>query len=64
MAGDAAHAKEIAATLLDKLGFDTLDAGPLAEAWRFEPGQPAFEASLDIAGLREALAQAETVSTV
>ncbi|MCA1217881.1 NADPH-dependent F420 reductase [Streptomyces sp. 8L] len=37
IAGDAPEAKAEAAALIDRLGFDTVDAGPLAESWRFEP---------------------------
>jgi predicted dinucleotide-binding enzyme len=37
LAGDDGAAKITAATLLDRLGFDTVDAGPLAESWRLEP---------------------------
>lgn len=37
LAGNDDAAKTAAATLLDQLGFDTVDAGPLAESWRFEP---------------------------
>ena len=28
--------------LLDQIGFDALDAGPLAESWRCQPGTPAY----------------------
>ena len=27
---------------LDAIGYDTVDAGPLAEGWRFQPGTPAY----------------------
>ena len=37
IAGDDARAKAGAAELISRLGFDTVDAGPLAESWRFEP---------------------------
>ncbi|MCD0480851.1 NADPH-dependent F420 reductase [Streptacidiphilus sp. ASG 303] len=42
IAGDDADARKRVADLLDVLGFDTVDAGPLAEGWRFEPGTPAY----------------------
>ena len=44
IAGDDAGAKARATELLDALGFDALDAGPLAEGWRYEPGTPAYGA--------------------
>ncbi|MET7355800.1 hypothetical protein [Streptomyces mirabilis] len=37
IAGDDAQAKASAADLIGRLGFDTVDAGSLAEGWRFEP---------------------------
>jgi 8-hydroxy-5-deazaflavin:NADPH oxidoreductase len=42
LAGDDADARKTVAGLYDKIGFDTVDAGPLAESWRFGRGQPAF----------------------
>jgi predicted dinucleotide-binding enzyme len=37
IAGDDPQAKTAAAELISRLGFDTVDAGPLTESWRFEP---------------------------
>lgn len=42
IAGDNRVAKVRATALLDALGFDAVDAGPLAEGWRFQPGTPAY----------------------
>ena len=42
MAGDDEQAKSAAAAVIDQLGFDPYDAGPLAESWRFEPDTPAY----------------------
>jgi predicted dinucleotide-binding enzyme len=42
IAGDDADAKRWATELLDTLGYDVLDAGPLAEGWRFQPDTPAY----------------------
>jgi 8-hydroxy-5-deazaflavin:NADPH oxidoreductase len=42
LAGDDADARKTVAGLYDKIGFDAVDAGPLAESWRFGRGQPAF----------------------
>ncbi|MER8157707.1 NADPH-dependent F420 reductase [Streptomyces sp. NPDC094472] len=44
IAGDDPEAKASAAALIDQLGFDTVDAGPLAESWRFEPETTAYVA--------------------
>ena len=37
IAGNDSQAKAGAAELTSRLGFDPVDAGPLAESWRFEP---------------------------
>jgi predicted dinucleotide-binding enzyme len=41
-AGDDDAAKQQVAALIEDLGFDPVDAGPLSESWRFEPGRPAY----------------------
>jgi 8-hydroxy-5-deazaflavin:NADPH oxidoreductase len=46
IAGDEATAKETVAALIDELGFDTYDVGPLAEGRRFDPGTPLFNVAL------------------
>jgi predicted dinucleotide-binding enzyme len=42
IAGDDSGAKARAAELIERLGFDTVDAGALAESWRFEPESGAY----------------------
>jgi hypothetical protein len=42
IAGDSAEAKATATRLLDRLGYDVLDAGPLAEGRRYQPDTPAY----------------------
>ncbi len=58
IAGDDSDAKQKVAALIDQFGFDAVDAGPLAEGWRFQPGTPAYGARLDADQLRVALAEA------
>jgi len=58
VAGDDADAKATVSDLLDTFGFDVVDAGPLADSWRIEPGTPGYGPRLDADGLREALAAA------
>ena len=57
IAGDDDDAKRVVADLLDELGFDAVDAGPLAEGRRFDRDQPAYGAELDADALREVVAQ-------
>lgn len=40
--GDDAAAKTQVTALIDRLGFDTVDAGTLTESWRFEPEAAAY----------------------
>ena len=42
VSGDDTKAKRFVIALLDSMGFDGLDAGPLSESWRHEPGTPAY----------------------
>ncbi|MEV0039558.1 NAD(P)-binding domain-containing protein [Streptomyces sp. NPDC050804] len=74
IAGDDPEAKASATRLLDLLGYDVVDVGPLAESWRFEPGTPVYgkpytqghgdvldvpAVSADVETVRTALAAAE-----
>jgi predicted dinucleotide-binding enzyme len=42
VSGDDAKSKRLVIALLDKMGFDAIDAGPLSESWRYQPGTPAY----------------------
>jgi predicted dinucleotide-binding enzyme len=42
IAGDDEAAKAEATALLDRLGYDTVDAGTLADSWRMQPGTPVY----------------------
>jgi 8-hydroxy-5-deazaflavin:NADPH oxidoreductase len=58
VAGDDAKAKAIVIRLLDELGFDGVDAGPLDESWRQQPGTPVYGTDHDAKGVRDDLAKA------
>lgn len=53
IAGDESDAKARVAALVNDLGFDTVDAGSLAESWRFEPESGAYTAiyAADLEGM-------------
>jgi predicted dinucleotide-binding enzyme len=55
IAGDDAQAKKVVAELLDSFGYDVVEAGPLAEGRRFEPGTAPYGPRLTVAELRDAL---------
>jgi predicted dinucleotide-binding enzyme len=42
IAGDDPEAKRLVAGLLDEIGYDAVDLGPLAEGWRVQPGTVAY----------------------
>lgn len=58
VAGDDADAKAVVADLVDRFGFDVVDAGPLSEGWRYQRDTAAYVVWLDAAGLRDALGRA------
>lgn len=42
VSGDDIGAKQRVLALIDQMGFDALDGGPLSESWRYQPGTPAY----------------------
>jgi predicted dinucleotide-binding enzyme len=56
VAGDDASAVAEVAQLVDALGFDPVEAGPLAAGIAFQAGTPAFGVPMSAAELRQALA--------
>lgn len=42
VASDDDHAKAVAVELIERLGFDAVDAGSLSESWQFEPEAKAY----------------------
>ncbi len=59
MSGDDAATKAKVAALVDALGFEPVDVGPLSESWRQQPGTPVYGADFDADGVRKALAEAK-----
>jgi 8-hydroxy-5-deazaflavin:NADPH oxidoreductase len=59
VAGDDPSAKTTVSHLLDEFGFDTVDAGPLKEGWRIQPGTPGSGPRRTAEELREDLAKAK-----
>src|SRR5207248_3102757 len=40
--GDGTEAKAAVTAFLDSIGYGAVDAGPLAESWRQQPGAPVY----------------------
>jgi predicted dinucleotide-binding enzyme len=58
VSGDDTEDKETVMKLIDEIGFDTVDVGPIDESWRQQPGSPVYTKDYDAAALRYHLAQA------
>ena len=58
VSGDDIRGKEVVLQLMNELGFDGVDTGPLTESWRQQPGTPVYATDLDADGVRRALDQA------
>jgi predicted dinucleotide-binding enzyme len=58
IAGDDQAAKAAVTRLLDEFGFDTVDAGPLKEGWRFQRDTPGYGPRRTAGELRRDLAAA------
>jgi predicted dinucleotide-binding enzyme len=59
IAGDDTAAKATVTELLDQFGFDTVDAGPLAEGWRIQRDTPGYGPRRTAEELRRDLAAAK-----
>ncbi|HTU84033.1 MAG TPA: NAD(P)-binding domain-containing protein [Solirubrobacteraceae bacterium] len=57
-AGDDPEAKALVTNLYNEFGFDTVDAGGLADAWRLDVDQPTFVVRMNADELRANLARA------
>ncbi|MEU3985052.1 NAD(P)-binding domain-containing protein [Streptomyces sp. NPDC026672] len=58
VAGDDAAAKATVRALIDELGFDTVDAGTVADSWRQQPGTPVYGLREGTAAVTKALSEA------
>lgn len=59
VAGDDPKAKAVVMQLVDEIGFDPVDAGPLSKSWRQQPGTPVYASDFDVEGVRRGLADAK-----
>jgi predicted dinucleotide-binding enzyme len=63
VAGDDPAAKSVVLDLANQLGFDGLDAGPLAGSWRQQPGTHIYTTDLPLDAARQALTDAAPEQT-
>lgn len=58
IAGADGPGQKVVFELIEQLGFDAVDAGPLAESWRQQPGQPVYGKDFGVELTVKALADA------
>lgn len=58
ISGDNENEKKTISELINDIGFDVVDAGSLDQSWRHQPGTPAYCTELNVADLKQALADA------
>jgi predicted dinucleotide-binding enzyme len=63
VAGDNGPGRQLVHDIVDQLGFDPVDAGPISESWRQQPGTPVYAKDFDAATTRQALAEASRERT-
>ncbi|OCP36160.1 NADPH-dependent F420 reductase [Ensifer sp. LC163] len=55
VAGDDTDAKQLVMGIVDDVGFDPVDGGPLEESWRQQPSTPGYCCDYDAVTMRKAL---------
>jgi predicted dinucleotide-binding enzyme len=58
VAGEDGPGRALVHGLVDQLGFEPVDAGPIAQSWRQQPGTPVYGRDFDADDTRRALAEA------
>lgn len=61
VAGDHKKAKEVVFQLVDELGFDAFDVGPIVLSWKQQPGTPVYCRDIDLAELKK---RADAMGTI
>ena len=63
IAGEDGPVRTLVHDLVDQLGFDPVDAGPISESWRQQPGTPVYGKDYGVEKTRAALAEASPERT-
>lgn len=58
IAGEDGPGRELVHGIVEQLGFDPVDAGPISESWRQQPGTPVYGKDFDVENTLTALAAA------
>lgn len=63
IAGADGPGRALVSDVVDELGFEPVDSGPISESWRQQPGTPVYGKDFDAEKTREALAEASPERT-
>lgn len=63
IAGDDGPGRVLVHDIVDQLGFEPVDAGPISQSWRQQPGTPVYGKDFDADNTRRALAEASPERT-
>lgn len=63
IAGADGQGRELVHGIVDQLGFDPVDAGPISDSWRQQPGTPVYGKDFNVENTRAALAEAKPERT-
>ncbi|MBX9920812.1 NADPH-dependent F420 reductase [Mycolicibacterium frederiksbergense] len=63
IAGEDGPGRELVHGIVEQLGFDPVDAGPISESWRQQPGTPVYGKDFDVENTLKALAEATSERT-
>src|SRR6478735_5423201 len=58
IAGADGPGRELVHDIVEQLGFEPVDSGPISESWRQQPGTPVYGKDFDAEDARKALAEA------
>ena len=58
IAGEDGPGRELVHDIVEQLGFDPVDAGPISESWRQQPGTPVYGKDFGADDTRKALSEA------
>jgi len=63
IAGEDGLGRALVHDIVEQLGFDPVDAGPISESWRQQPGTPVYGKDFDRDKTQKALADATSERT-
>jgi len=63
VAGADGPGRELVHGIVEQLGFDPVDAGPISESWRQQPGSPVYGKDFDVENTLKALSEASPERT-